>query len=139
VQEHDDPKKIKVTCNFSDLPFNITGIFDYNYSTPENSTFFFIVVNHSILILVDANKDDFISDVSIRNFIEKNKTDSKLKSVKYEFDNNPSNGKNYICLFNSDENKNPKILWKFNDKIINLKFRPKQKIGKFFFTNKIKN
>lgn len=127
-----DPKKIKTICNFQDTPFNITGIFDYDYSFPENTSYFLLVVNYTILILVDANKEEFISDVSIRNFIEKNKADPRLKSVKYEFDANPQNVCNYSCLINQDENKNPKIIWKFSEKIITLKFRPR-KIGIIFF------
>jgi hypothetical protein len=113
------------------MPFNITGIFDNNYSYPDNTSSFFIVINHNILLLINSNKNDFISDKSIRDFIEKNKIDSKFKSVKYEYDNNPNSRKNYICLLNTDENKNPKIIWKFNEKILNLKFKPMQKYGKY--------
>jgi hypothetical protein len=109
--------------------FNITGIFDYDYSVPENTSYFLLVINHTILILVDANKEDSISDISIKNFIEKNKADPRLKSIRYEFDGNPNNPYNYSCLINQDENKNPKFIWKFNQKIITLTFRPR-KIGK---------
>ena len=125
VQEYNDPKKIKIVCNFQDPLFNLTGIFDYEYSIPENSTYLILSVNNTILILIDVYKEEFISDISIKNFIEKNKADSKLKCIKFEFDNNPNNNSNYSCLINSDENKNPKMIWKFNEKIINLKFRPK--------------
>lgn len=106
------------------MPFNITGVWDHNYSYPENTSCFFIVINYNILLLIDMNKTEFISDVSIKNFIEKNKIDSKFKSVKYEYDNNPNSIRNYIYLFNNDDKKNPRIMWKFNEKIINLKFRP---------------
>lgn len=129
VQEVLDSKKLKIICNFQDPLFNITGIYDYDYSIPENTTYFLLVVNHSILILVDANKEDFISDISIKNFIEKNKSDPRLKSIKYEFDGNANNISNYSCLVNSDDTKNPKIIWKFNEKIICLKFKPKPKLN----------
>lgn len=112
--------------------FNITGIFDYDYSVPENTSYFLLVINHSILILVDANKEDFISDISIRNFVEKNKADPRLKSIRYEFDGNANNLSNYSCLINQDENKNPKLIWKFNEKINTFKFRPR-KIGNYYY------
>lgn len=105
---------------------NITGYFDYDYSIPENTSSFIIVINHSILILFDVNRDESISDISIKNFIEKNKSDSKLKSIRYEFDGNINNINNYSCLINQDENKNPKLIWKFNEKIISIKFRPRK-------------
>jgi len=89
-------------------------------------------VNYTILILIDANREEFISDISIKNFIEKNKADPRLKSIRYEFNGNQNDPNNYSCLINHDENKNPKIIWKFNDKIITLKFRPR-KIGMGFF------
>lgn len=111
------------------MPFNITGIYDHNLSSKDNSCCFFIVINHNILLLIDSNKSDFVSDTVIKNFIEKNKIDSKFKSVKYEYDNNPNSGKNYICLFNQDGNKNPRIMWKFFEKILTFKFRPNQKMG----------
>jgi len=126
VQEAFDNKKIKLICNFQETLLNITGIFDYDYSSPENSSFFFLVVNHSILVLIDSNKEEFISDITIKNFIEKNKTDSRIKSIRFEFDGNPNNLNNYSCLINQEESKNPKIIWKFSEKIITLKFKPKK-------------
>ncbi len=82
---------------------------------------------------MDIHKQDFLADATFFNFITKNKCDGKTKIVKYEYVNKLIDQKivqNYYCLFNNDDTKNPKSIWKFNDKIITLKFRLK-------FTNTI--
>jgi hypothetical protein len=93
-----------------------------------------------ILVELDLNKNDLMPMNMLINFLTKFKVEgkeNKSKLVRFEFSsgsnknispNHPTqnNVRNYSVLINPiDDSKNVRSVWKFNEKILNLKFRPK--------------
>lgn len=123
VQEQDEPKTMRVIFEMNDSLSSITGIFEGNNQNQSKLTGISIIVNYCIIIELDVNKTELISELIISNYLYKQKTDSRMKCLKFE----ENGGFVYSILINNDESKNPRSIWKFQEKILLLKFRPKTK------------
>jgi hypothetical protein len=119
LQDIDDPKIIRTLFECSDNLGCVTNVF---YGINDRNNCIMLVLNDCVIFEIDINRTDFIADSIVSNFIFKNKTDAKnKKNFKFEYNNNYF----YSVFQNYDENSNPKTIWKFYDKIVTMKFRPK--------------
>jgi hypothetical protein len=114
----------------------ISGYFEGN---SQSNFSIFLVLNEMILVEIDLNRSEQLPVSSLVNFLSKFKAEGRSKLVKFEFpgiNKNATNINNYSILINSDDSKNVKSVWKFNEKILSLKFRPKPYLQSTQFKSK---
>jgi hypothetical protein len=118
MQDLADPRSYKVLFETQDGQCKITGI--YEGIKNEKISTIILILNDYVMVEIDTNKQDFINESLISNFIFKNKADPKNKYLKFEV------GEYCYSVFLSfDDSRNPKAIWKFNERIICLKLRPR--------------
>lgn len=122
VQDQEEPSTLRVIFETSDSLGSITGLFEGNNLNNPAVCSIMIVISDIILMELNVNKTQLITELQIVNYILKQKVESRMKCIKFET-YNPKD--NYSVLICNDENKNPRAVWKFQEKIELLSFRPK--------------
>jgi hypothetical protein len=123
IQDLNDVKNYKVLFETQDGQCRITNIYD-GIKNEKISTVI-LILNDYVMVEIDINKQDFINESLITNFIFKNKADPKNKFLKFEVGDVYS----YSVFLSFDDSRNPKAIWKFNEKIVCLKLRPKAAVN----------
>jgi hypothetical protein len=120
IQDINDSKNFRILFETMDGQCKITEVYE-GLKTEKISTVI-LILNNYVMVEIDVNKQDFINENLITNFIFKGKSDPKNKYLKFEV----GNSYNYSVFLSFDDSRNPKAIWKFNEKIICLNIRPKQ-------------
>ena len=140
VQDLDEPKSFRVL--YDNISSELGLITTFYEVPPYIQTDFHMILlfNDNILMEVDINRKDILTENSISAFINKNKSDEKSKFLKFEYNLNNNNQLIYHVLISLSDKKNPKYIWKFyNESVILIKFRPKNPNSNSEFTYQYKS
>lgn len=130
IQDIEEPRNCQLIFDLGEIQnYSITGYIDgsndNNNTNGNNVITFYLILNESVLIELDLTKKELISENILSTFLFKNKAEGKAKSIKYEyFSKNYLNNYSYTVNI-IEEGKIVRTIWKFSEKIITLKKRPK--------------
>ena len=131
LQDTENPNYFKTLIDITNIEDHfICGIFE-GFNSLVNpyynlSVHIYVVVNDSILIEINIHNPEPNLENILINFLVKNKTEGQMKMTKYDIiSKNTNSGSSNYTLLAHENSKNLKSVWKFSDKIICLKIRPK--------------